>query len=111
VKTTKRFEIRSFAFVLHMSGYINCSKILETCLNTRHLMGDMKHIPNWGPHGYGVDCAEVHLGANSREVPGSISNVVTHTHTHTYIYIHRFLNLNLCWYNFHLHVLARIIVF
>ena len=74
---TKRFKMRSFLFVLHMLGFINFSKILETCLNTRHLMEDMKHVPNWGPHSFGVECAVVQLGANSRKVPGLISYVVT----------------------------------
>ena len=40
-------------------------------------MEDMKHVPNWGPHSFGVECAVVQLGANSRKVPGLISYVVT----------------------------------
>jgi hypothetical protein len=76
---TERFEMRSFVFLLYMSGYINCSKILETFLNSRHLMGYMKHVPNWGLHIFGVECEVVQLGANSLKVSGSISDVVTET--------------------------------
>jgi hypothetical protein len=38
-------------------------------------MGDMKHVPNWGPYSFGVECEVVQLGANNRNVAGSFSDV------------------------------------
>jgi uncharacterized protein YaeQ len=82
VKMTERFDMRIFVFILHVSEYTNFSKTLETCLNTKHLMGDTNHVPNWGNSPTVLElsarwCSWLTHCAKSRNVSVSISDVVT----------------------------------